>query len=65
MKTTKQQDSVIFFTVQLAPISDPALSLGGAGQDGGGRRVKAGAGGIKILQRVFICSQHLLSDQYF
>lgn len=34
------------------------------GQDGGGR---GGGGGrrIKILQRVFICSQHLLSDQYF
>lgn len=51
-------------------IPDPGLSLGGPGtrrrrEEGKGGRRLAWGGGIKILQRVFICSQHLLSDQYF
>lgn len=42
------------------PSAEALILPGGDGRRGGGR-----GRGIKILQRVFICSQHLLSDQYF
>lgn len=54
------------FTVRLASISDPALFCWeGRGQERREGGWKVGGHGVKILQRVFICSQHLLSDQYF
>lgn len=54
MKTTEQQD---IFTVQLAAIPDLALSLGGEGQDGGGRMVRGGReGGKNPSEGVYLLS---------